>query len=104
MSLSIDNLDKKVLISIQTPRLTGESRLVEQVLQASLGEDIEEFVFDFSRVEYINSLGMAELVALYHNLSRIYKKPFRWRFTHLNPSIARILRMVDLGKIAHIED
>lgn len=102
MSLIINALGNHITIIIQTPRVVGDTNFVEQILNLPIQPETKEIIFDFSRVEYINSLGMAEIVAAYQNFIRVHGKNIKWIFTRLNPSIAKVLKLVDLGEIAEL--
>ena len=78
---------------------TGDE-LSEAVRQA-LEEGIRKFLFDFSAVEFIDSLGVGQIVSSY---TSIKKKEGHLVLCGLQPRIALVLRMVNLHFVLDIKD
>ncbi len=104
MSVIITQIDSKIMVTINQARLEGGNSIFDNLIkEAPFSDTIKTLVIDFNRVEYINSLGMAELMSTYSNLRRINGRDIKLVFSRLQPQIAKVLRLLDLGEIAEIE-
>lgn len=89
-------------VNILHTRIDGDALLLGRIQEACPdGADLQQIEFDFKHVEYINSLGITDLV----NVHRAFNEGHRevtLRLINVNRKVNAILELVDLSKIAEI--
>ena len=95
--------DDTLKITINEEKLDGQNSLFEfMVEQDIVDKRTERIVFDFDKVTYINSLGIAEFISLMRFFSE--KKPkIKFKYINVDKKIAKIFKMIELSSIADIE-
>jgi len=92
-----------VLILAPGRKLTvseGEAELSAAV-QRGLEEGLRRFLFDFTAVEFIDSLGVGQIVASYVSIKN---REGRLILCGLSPRVALVLRMASLHLVLDIKD
>lgn len=103
MSLEIERRGPALHVKILHTRVDGDAPLLPRI-QASCPDPglLQSIEFDFQHVEYINSLGITDLV----NIHRAYNDgphTVVLRLLQVRHKVNAILELVDLGKIAEIQ-
>ena len=103
MVSKIDSDQDSIRILIDSTRLEGQNSIFEYLLDQNINIDpVDRIIFDFSKVEYINSLGIAEFISLMKYYSE-KKKRLKFKFYNVDKKIAKVFKMIELGTIADIE-
>jgi anti-anti-sigma factor len=90
-------------VKINDVRLDGQNSLFDFLVeQSAVTDKIEKIIFDFDKVNYINSLGIAEFISLMRYFSE--KKPkLKFKYVNVDKKIAKIFKMIELNSIADVE-
>jgi anti-anti-sigma regulatory factor len=85
------------------PRLDGGNHLLNALKSGPwLEGDVEAVEIDFGDVEYLNSLGITELVTIHRLVQEQTRGKTRFRFFNVDRKIRTILELVEVQKIAEI--
>jgi len=99
LNYEIDSLS----IIFMKPHIEGNDPIFEIVIdQFDKRKKINRIIFNFEKVSYINSLGIAELISLMRYFQGFNPKA-KFKFIELDKKIAKIFKMVELGNLADIE-
>lgn len=103
MSFEISNSQNILNIKIENAQVEGDQEVLNELLEKGYNEQkISKVVFDFENVEYINSLGIAEFIAIMKYFSQ-EKRKIKYKFINVDKKIGKIFKMVELGNLADIE-
>ena len=103
MSYEIQLNQGALNIKINQPQVEGDQEVLNELMDGNYSEEkINKIVFDFEDVEYINSLGIAEFIAIMKFFSQS-KKKMKFKFANVDKKIGKIFKMVELGNLADIE-
>lgn len=103
MAVTVDYLGDTLRVQIIHPRIEGKNYIFEALVEdASLSKDVSRIKIDMEGVEYINSLGIAELISIHRFYDRTNNGQTRIIFKNVDPKIASIFRMVEMEKICEI--
>ena len=102
VTVEIEKQGPRLYVKILHTRIDGDALLLSRIQEAcSDASDLELIEFDFKHVEYINSLGITDLVNV-HRAFNEGQRAVTLRLLHVNRKVNAILELVDLGKIAEI--
>ena len=93
-----------VKIKILQQRLDGDNFVLNALKDGNFfNKDIELVEIDFDPVEFINSLGITELVNIHRMYMDANQGSTRFRFLNVDRKVNAILELVEIQKIAEIE-
>lgn len=103
MLADVSKEGKELHIKILQSRLEGDNLLLKKLQgEGFIERDVEVVEFDFDKVDYLNSLGITEIV----NIHRLYmektKNKAKFRFINVDKKVLAILELVELHKLAEI--
>ncbi len=103
MSVTIEKEGSTLRIIVHHPRLDGENQILNEIKKGNyFSPDIQLVELDFDRVEYINSLGISEIINIHRNFSDASGGKAKFRFKNLDRKVLAILELVEIQKIAEI--
>ncbi|MCE9597807.1 MAG: hypothetical protein K8S54_07555 [Spirochaetia bacterium] len=92
-----------VRIRILHPRLDGSNYVIAALKAAPfVTPDVTHVDIDFEAVEYLNSLGITELVTIHRLFQEQTRGKCTFRFLGVDRKIRVILELVEVQKIAEI--
>lgn len=101
--MKIEKKDNILKVDIDLKRIEGQNQIFEQLLEMKPPvAQIQQIEFDLARVDYINSLGIAEFISIYRYFNDESKENFRFIFHNVAPEIAQIFEIVEIGQISEI--
>jgi len=93
-----------IRVRILHPRLDGNNYIVSALKAAGhISSEIGTVEMDFAKVEYLNSLGITELVTIHRLFQEQSRGKTTFRFLNVDRKIRVILELVEIQKIAEIE-
>jgi ABC-type transporter Mla MlaB component len=103
MSTQIQIEDDTLRVKVDHPRMDGENLILSALRDGDwFDRSFLRLEIDFEHVEYLNSLGITELVTIHRTL-RDRGNRARIRFIHVDRKVNAILELVELQKIADIQ-
>ena len=103
MSFDISLSQNILNIKLGNSQVEGDQEVLNNLLENNYTEEkINKIIFDFDKVEYINSLGIAEFIAIMKYFSQ-EKRKIKYKFINVDKKIGKIFKMVELGNLADIE-
>lgn len=101
--VKIQQKANSIVVKVMYPRVDGNNLIFRRLIEEEkLDFDIQKIVFDMDRVEYVNSLGIAEFISLHRYFSGSFDHPVEFEFINLEPKINSIFQMVEIGKLAKV--
>ena len=83
--------------------LQGDNDLFRFIAsQSDLPESTSSIEFDFEQIDYVNSLGIAELISIFRYLQRKYYQDIGFYLNNVSPEIQRLLRIVEIDQFFRI--
>lgn len=105
MAVNITTSESKVTVKINLPRVEGQNSIYTALVnEKKLPITVSKIEFDMQRVTYINSMGLAEFIAIYRYLTTHSRQEFTMSFFNLSPNIARMFRLIELGELAELQE
>lgn len=90
-------------IQPENDRQEGEQDILNGIIETDFSDSlIDKVVFNFDKVVYINSLGIAEFISLMKYLGGSFDK-VKFKFINVDKKIAKIFKMVELSNLADID-
>ncbi len=90
-------------VLLEKERQEGEQDILNGLIESDYsGMTIDKVIFDFDRVIYINSLGIAEFISVMKFMISKFEK-IKFKFINVDKKIAKIFKMVELGNLADID-
>ena len=103
MNVEIAKIGTSLKIKIHHHRLDGDNFIYNGLKNENhFTNDIELVEIDFEPVEFINSLGITELVNIHRKFSEINYGKTNFRFINVDKKVNAILELVEIQKIAEI--
>ncbi|MCB1166810.1 MAG: STAS domain-containing protein [Leptospiraceae bacterium] len=104
MDLKIEKQGNDLLIRLFHPRVDGDNLILRELeLGEFLGAPIGTLTIDMAEIEYINSLGITELINIHRRFSESNSDGFKLVLKNVDRKIATILELVDIHRIAEID-
>ncbi len=95
-----DTLD----IFVTSTRIEGKNEIFQTLVEDNtLPKEVENLVFDLNEVDYVNSLGIAEFISIHRYFSSVNQGRTRMRFVNVEPKIAQLFEMVELGNLSEVQ-
>jgi anti-anti-sigma regulatory factor len=83
--------------------LQGDNDLFRFIAnQSDLPESASSIEFDFEQIDYVNSLGVAELISIFRYLQRKYHQDISFNLTNVSQEIQRLLKIVEIDQFFRI--
>jgi anti-anti-sigma regulatory factor len=102
MDNDIQKQNETIRIKIQHPKIDGGNSILRELHNKNLiRPGIQIVEIDFDRVEYMNSLGLTELINIHREFTEV-QKDVQFHFINVNKKIVTLLQLVDMDRIAHI--
>ncbi|MBX7056875.1 MAG: hypothetical protein K1X75_02325 [Leptospirales bacterium] len=102
MAIHLQIEEDRLLIRADTTRMDGENLIFTAMEKAGVFEKHwREVTIDLQHLEYLNSLGITELVNIHRSL-RGNGRTFVLRLIHVDRKVNAILELVEIQKIAEI--
>lgn len=93
---------EKIEIKFHKIRLDGDNSIFHAVTTSEYEPDsFRDISMDLEQVDYINSLGIAEIVSTFRYLKG-NREDVKMRITNVNNSISNVFRLVELTDIFEI--
>jgi anti-anti-sigma factor len=99
--LTLQEKNKSLILRFKTNTIDEGINLFKLLLRKYRENEYENIIFDFSSVKYINSSGIAEIVAFYR-IARVGGK-LRLYFVNISPHIKKLFELVEIDKLEGIE-
>ncbi|MCB1171064.1 MAG: STAS domain-containing protein [Leptospiraceae bacterium] len=104
MDLKIEKQGNNLLIRLFHPRVDGDNLILKELEVGNYqAEPVENLIIDMAEIEYINSLGITELINIHRKFTEKNPEGFRLQLRNVDRKIATILELVDIHRIADIE-
>ena len=104
MDLKIEKQGNNLLIRLFHPRVDGDNLILKELEIGNYQtEPVENPIIDMAEIEYINSLGITELINIHRKFTEKNPEAFRLQLRNVDRKIATILELVDIHRIADIE-
>ncbi|MBI39853.1 MAG: hypothetical protein CMF59_09655 [Leptospiraceae bacterium] len=104
MDLKIEKQGNNLLIRLFHPRVDGDNLILKELDAGQFtGEPVDGLTIDMAEIEYINSLGITEIINIHRKFSEKNPSGFRLKLENVDRKIATILELVDIHRIADIE-
>jgi len=101
--VEIEKSDNELLIKTLAQRLDGDNYILNALLDGNFfHSDYDGIELDLFSVEFINSLGITELVNLHRKFTEGKKSPSPIRFINVDRKVNAILELVDFHKVVEI--
>ena len=101
MELIIRNVGDLVVVGVAEPSLEASNVEVFRERVASLIEDSNNLLVNLSKVKFLDSSGLAALVAIWRNLS---SKDGQVKLCGINPSVRMVFELTRIHRIFEIYD
>ena len=98
-------LEQGVLkVNLLSSRIEGEYSIFDAIndFYAEKNEKVRKVVFNFEKIEYINSLGIAEFISTIRFFSEV-DEIIKFKFINVEKRIAKIFKMMELNTVADID-
>jgi len=104
MAVEIQVTNEAAVIKIGDEQINGQNFIFDDVMVHfdQNKEDFEKVIVDFSKVEYVNSLGIAEMISMIKYFREKNKK-IKFKMINVNKKVVKLFKMVELGTLADIE-
>jgi len=91
-------------VDLQSSRIEGEYSIFDAIndFYSERKVKIRKVVFNFEKIEYINSLGIAEFISTIRYFSEV-DEIIKFKFVNVEKRIAKIFKMMELNTVADIE-
>lgn len=84
--------------------LQGDNTLFRFITnEINVPEDAHTILFDFTSVDYINSLGIAELISIFRYFQRRYSDEVEFKLVAVSPEVKKVLEIVEIDQFFDIE-
>ena len=104
MAVKLKFLGDTIQVTINNSRIEGQNFIFQALVEDSnLPKNIENLIFDMDKVEYVNSLGIAEFISIHRYFASVTNSKTRIRFINVNQKIANLFRLIELGNLSEIE-
>ena len=104
MDLKIEKQGNNLLIRLFHPRVDGDNLILKEPDAGSYhAEPVESLSIDMAEIEYINSLGITEIINIHRKFSEKNPAGFKLQLMNVDRKIATILELVDIHRIADIQ-
>lgn len=104
MDVIIEKERNLVHVYVKNNNIDGDNSIFSALKSSSAPDKSSPvLVIDFNNIEYINSLGITEIINIHRYFSSQIGDSFRIRIINVDRKIATILELVELSKIAEIE-
>ncbi|HBS06611.1 MAG TPA: hypothetical protein DEA96_16700 [Leptospiraceae bacterium] len=104
MDLKIEKQGNDLLIRLFHPRVDGDNLILKELDAGKFTiEPVDSLTIDMAEIEYINSLGITEIINIHRKFSEKNPGGFRLKLQNVDRKIATILELVDIHRIADIE-
>lgn len=100
MHAEVQQDGSQLFVRLLQPRLEGDNHIVD-ALKEYVGSTPDLVELDFSKVTYMNSRGITELVSLYRLFDNDVTK---LRFINVKGRVRHVMDLVELHHIADIPD
>ena len=103
MAIHVQQKSNQLNVSVNLRRIDGNNEIFRALVDdSSLDLDVELIEFDMDKVEYMNSLGIAEFISLHRYFVDLNNGKTRFAFTNLDPKIYTLMNLVEIGKLADL--
>lgn len=83
--------------------LQGDNDLFRFIAnQSDLPSETSSIQFDFEQIDYINSLGVAELISIFRYLQRKYHQDIEFNLINVSAEIQKLLKIVEMDQFFRI--
>ncbi|MCR9144001.1 MAG: STAS domain-containing protein [bacterium] len=112
MFVEITREDDQLLLKLLHPRIDGSNHMLDAMTEflgpEALGDNaavsgLREIEIDFAAVNYLNSMGITELVNLYRMATDRSRGRIQFRFINVSNRIHSILELVEFTKLADVQ-
>lgn len=103
MHVTIEKQEETLKIKVHHPRMDGENHILNALKEGGyFTPDIRLVELDFNNVEYINSLGITEIINIHRNFADATGNQVRFCFINVGRKVIAVLELVEVQKIAEI--
>lgn len=103
MDVTIKKNATTVEIGINEPRIDGMNHILAAIQSGNfLNPTVRQVDLDFHAVEYLNSLGITEIINIHRSFTDVTGGNVRFRFINVDFKVRSILELVEIQKIAEI--
>ncbi len=93
-----------VTVTVRRQRLDGDNDIINALKKGGfIGPTLSTLVIDFNPVEFINSLGITELVNIHRLCQEAGGGGVNFRFLNVDKKVNAILELVEIQKFAEIQ-
>lgn len=104
MDLKIEKQGNNLLVRLFHPRVDGDNLILKELESGQYhSAPVESLTIDMAEIEYINSLGITEIINIHRKFTEKNPEGFRLQLRNVDRKIATILELVDIHRIADIE-
>ena len=103
MSVTITEQGNRLLVVVHHSRVDGENYILSALTDGQYFKDgIHDLEIDLENVEYINSLGISELVTINRKFLDVRPQGVNFRLLNVDRRVNAILELVEIENIADI--
>ncbi len=101
--MKIEQTGNTLLVQLDVPRIDGENSIIA-ILDSGkyFKSEVSKVIIDFNSVEYINSLGITEIINIHRKFSEHGPGKVDFQFINLTPKVMNILSLIEIEKIAEV--
>ncbi len=104
MGIDVKQEGTTVTVVVRRQRLDGDNDILNALKKGGfLGANLSTLIIDFEPVEFINSLGITELVNIHRLCTETHPEGVHFRFLNVDKKVNAILELVEIQKFAEIE-
>ena len=104
MGIEVKQEGGTVSVQVQQQRLDGDNDILNALKKGNFfGSELRLLVIDFEPVEFINSLGITELVNIHRACTALHPEGVEFRFLNVDKKVNAILELVEIQKFATIQ-
>ncbi len=104
MNIEVQKDGPSLSVRVMHQRLDGDNLIYNAIKNNDyFSSEIEDVIIDFDSVEYINSLGITELVNIHRKYTDTSYGKVNFKFLNVDKKVNAILELVEIHKIADIE-
>lgn len=103
MEIFIEKEPDRIVVVVKNQSIDGDNTILNRLKEGDFLNSAAPFlVIDMSNVEYINSLGITEIINIHRHYVARLGDSFVLILDNVDRKIATILELVELGKITQI--
>lgn len=102
-SITYDEKTQTATCRIGDECLIGQNEIFDRIInKIEIPGTVKKIIFDFEKVSYINSMGIAEFIALFRYFNDDNNGSVKFLFRNVNRYICEIFSLIEFSKLCEI--